>query len=102
MAFGLKAGEGHWRVYSSSGKALYGPKRHMRDCRAWLETRTGAHVTLTSYGDGSHSAEVNGEKYYVLQETGDGFPSGSGLEHIRLIQVHSCGYEHPEGTDCPW
>jgi|ERR1700677_4063370 hypothetical protein len=101
MAHGLKAGEGRWRVYSADGAVLHGPKKHLRDCRAWLGRRAGGSVTLTPHGDGSHSAVVNGETYFALQETGMGFPPGSGLEGKRLIQAHTCGYEHPPGTECP-
>jgi hypothetical protein len=49
--------------------------------------RVGRRVSLSTYDSGSHSAVVDGKTYYILQETGSGFPPGSGLEHKNPVHA---------------
>ena len=60
MAMGLKSGEGLWRVHSSDGDAMYGPKKHMCDGREWL-SRIGRRVNLSTHDSGSHSVLIDGK-----------------------------------------
>ena len=92
-------------MYSPDGDVMYGPKDYMRNCRTWLENRVGRSVTVSTYDGGVHSVLVDGKTYYILEESGIGFPPGDGPEHKSRIQIcpeEGCFLEAHSGKECPW
>jgi hypothetical protein len=92
---------GSWRTFAPSGDPIHPPVDCLRKAQELLEGRVGRKLTRTNEGDGGiWSFSVDGQKYWVLEDSVRGFPPGSGLEHKSLV-CH-CNYQHPAGQECPW
>jgi hypothetical protein len=99
---GQGSGWGRWRVYGPNGDQISGSHFwYMGDAKQWLEGHVGRTVIMRTHDSGVHSVDVNTKTYWILQETGPGFPPGSGLEHKSLVaKCPHCFMEAHPGTEC--